>query len=288
MTDNPAANLTAGLLIRALRLPCLSPDEELELARRSAAGDVAAADRLVETHLRLVVKVARSYRRFGLPANDLIQEGTIGLIQAVRKFNPDRDARLGTYALWWVRAAMQDYVVRSWSLVRVGKTAAHRALFFSLKRMAAELRTGVDALSDEVLAKLAARFELSCTEVTGFACRIARHDHSLDMPLADDPESGSMLDRLSCEGPTPEEIAAERGTARLWSVMIDRALAMLPDREAAIIRYRHLSEAAPTFEAIGRDLGISKDRVRQLEKRALERLREALRPQAVAHDLPGT
>jgi RNA polymerase sigma-32 factor len=292
MTERPVApattgHATAGLLLKALKLPCLSPDEERELALRSAAGDTAAADRLVQTHLRLVFKVARSYHRFGLPANDLIQEGTIGLIQAVRKFNPDRDARLGTYAMWWVRAAMQDYVVRSWSLVRVGKTAAHRALFFSMKRMAAELRTGVDALSDEVLAKLASRFDLPRAEVTGFASRIARHDQSLDMPVAEDPDSDSMLDRLSCDGPTPEEIAADRGTARLWNTMIDKALAMLPAREAAIIRYRHLSEAAPTFEAIGRDLGISKDRVRQLEKRALERLREVLRPLAVAHGLPG-
>lgn len=288
MTDRPVAHATTGLLLKASKLPCLSPEEERELARRSAAGDADAADRLVRTHLRLVVKVARSYHRFGLPANDLIQEGTIGLIQAVRKFNPDRGVRLGTYALWWVRAAIQDYVVRSWSLVRVGKTAAHRALFFSLKRMAAELRTGVDALSDEVLAKLAARFDLPRAEVTGFAWRIARHDQSLDTPVANDPDAGSMLDRLGSGGPTPEDIAAERGAARLWSTMIDRALAMLPAREAAIIRHRHLSEAAPTFEAIGRDLGISKDRVRQLEKRALERLREVLRPLAVAHGLPRT
>ncbi|HEV7369849.1 sigma-70 family RNA polymerase sigma factor [Arenibaculum sp.] len=283
MTTPSADPLPPGGLLGALRLPLLSPDEERELALRSAAGDAAAAERLIAGHLRMVVKAARSYGRLGLPVNDLIQEGTLGLIQAVRKFNPDRDARLSTYAAWWIRAAMQDYAVRSWSLVRVGKTAAHRALFFALRRVATELRTGADALSDEVLARLAARFDLPKTEVSGFARRIAGKDQSLDVPA---PDAASLAERLVCARPNPEEEACEHGAQRLWHGLIDRALSMLPAREATIIRKRHLTEAAPTFEAIGRELGISKDRVRQLEKRALERLRDALLPLAAAHGLP--
>ena len=146
----------------AHRLPYLTPDEERDLALRSAAGDPVAAERLVASHLRVVVKIARSYGRFGLPVNELIQEGTVGLIQAVRKFNPDGGARLGTYAMWWIRASIQDYVVRSWSLVRVGKTAAHKALFFALKKVAAEQRTSFR------------RPERRCAVGAGDTVRIAR------------------------------------------------------------------------------------------------------------------
>lgn len=287
MMNASAAVTTSGGLSKALHLPCLTAEEERELARRSAAGDDVAAERLIRTHLKMVVKVARAYGRFGLPVNDLIQEGTIGLIQAVRKFNPERDVRLSTYAAWWIRAAIQDYVVRSWSLVRVGKTAAHRALFFAIKRMAADLKTGADALSDEVLTRLAARFDLPKTEVSGFAGRICGLDQSLDVPVGDDADADTMLDRLPGDQASPEEIVAEGSTGKLLHSLVDRALAVLPAREATIIRRRHLSDAAPTFEAIGRELGISKDRVRQLEKRALERLRDVLSPLVAAHGLPG-
>jgi RNA polymerase sigma-32 factor len=273
----------------AHRLPYLTPAEERDLALRSAAGDVGAAERLVESHLRVVVKIARSYGRFGLPVNDLIQEGTVGLIQAVRKFNPDGGARLGTYAMWWIRAAIQDYVVRSWSLVRVGKTAAHKAMFFALKKVAAEQRTTSAGLDDDALSVLATRFELPEAEVSGLAQRIARFDRSLDAPLRDGEgdDGTAMIDHLTADQPNPEEIVEERSIGRLWAGLIDKALAMLPAREAAIIRQRHMSDVAPTFEAIGRELGISKDRVRQLEKRALMRLREMLQPSATAHGLPG-
>jgi len=290
MMNGSLVRASGCLTTLAHRLPYLTPDEERALALRSAAGDESAAERLVASHLRVVVRIARSYGRFGLPVNDLIQEGTVGLIQAVRKFNPDSGARLGTYAMWWIRASIQDYVVRSWSLVRVGKTAAHKALFFALKKVAAELKVGSEAINEDMLAKLATRFDMPAVEVSGLAHRIAGFDQSLDTPLsgADGEETETFLDRLPAEQPTPEEAAEERSIGRLWTAMIDRALAMLPAREAAIIRQRHMSEVAPTFEAIGRELGISKDRVRQLEKRALVKLREVLQPLAAAHELPGS
>ena len=271
----------------ALRQPLLTAEEERDLVLRSAAGDPDAERKLVSCHLRLVVGLARRYGRLGLPENDLVQEGAVGLIQAVRRFDPDRDVRFSTYAAWWVRAAIQDHVLRSWSLVRVGKSAAHRMLFFSLKRKAAELRTSVDGLGDDMLGRMASRVRLSMAEAQGFARRIAGRDQSLDQPVGEDPDSPSLLDGLPSPLPTPEETVATTGAARLWAAMLDGALSMLPAREATIIRKRHLSEIPPTFEAIGRELGISKDRVRQLERRALERLRAALQPAVLAHGLPG-
>ncbi|WP_207477742.1 sigma-70 family RNA polymerase sigma factor [Arenibaculum pallidiluteum] len=283
MFDTP----TMDLPLAALRQPMLTPDEERELALRTAAGDPAAEQRLITSHLRLVVGLARRYGRFGLPESDLVQEGTVGLIHAARKFDPDRDVRFATYAAWWVRAAIQDHVLRSWSLVRVGRSAGHRMLFFALRRKAAELRTSVDGIGDEILGRMASRVRLSLAEAQGLARRIAGRDQSLDQPSGDDPEGPSLLDGLPSHLPTPEEAVAITGAARLWGAMLDRALSMLPAREAAIIRKRHLTEIPPTFEAIGRELGISKDRVRQLERRALARLREMLQPAALSHGLPG-
>jgi RNA polymerase sigma-32 factor len=278
--------MTDRTLARALALPDLTPKEERDLALRSAAGDAAAEQRLVAGHIRLVLGLARRYRRLGLPEGDLLQEGTLGLIHAVRRFDPNRDARLATYASWWVRATIQDYVVRSWSLVRVGKGAGCRMAFFALARRAAELRTSADALSDEALSRMAGRFRLSLGEVRGLARRLAGRDRSLDLPAGDDPDGPALLDRLPSPHAGPEEIAACRGAARLWTGLLDRALAMLPTREQAIIRRRHLSDSPPTLEAIGRELGISKARVRQLERRALDRLRAALAPAAEANGLP--
>ncbi len=271
---------------RGGRAPFLSPEEERELAVRAAAGDGSASERLIVSHLAVVASVARRYGRLGLPINDLIQEGTLGLIQAVRKFDPNHNARLATYAMWWIRAAIQDYVVRSWSLVRIGKTAAHKALFFNLKRLNAPFG---DSPAEDVMGRLARRFGLPPAEVAGLAHRVASKDQPLDAPLSsgNDGASSSFADRLAADQPTPEEIVAASGMARLWGGLIDKALAMLPAREAAIIRERHMSEVVKTFEAIGRELGLSKDRVRQLEKQALARLRELLQPLAAAHGLPG-
>ncbi len=291
-----ATDSAGSLLVRHARQQAfLTVEEERELARRAAGGDAAAAEALIVSHLTVVITVARRYGRLGLPVNDLIQEGTVGLIQAVRKFDPDRNARLATYALWWIRAAIQDYVVRSWSLVRVGKTAAHKALFFSLKRHTAESRAGGgQGLEEDVLGRLARRFGLPPAEVAGLARRVAVPDQPLDAPMSDrrravgeGPGLDSFADRLASDQPTPEDIVAATGMTRLWATLIDKALAMLPPREAAIVRERHLAEAAKTFEAIGRELGLSKDRVRQLEKQALARLHDLLKPLAAAHGLPG-
>lgn len=271
---------TTSLVRRAREVPFLTAEEESRLARLAAAGDLAAANRLVISHLRVVVNIARSYGRFGLPVQDLIQEGTIGLIHAVQKFDPDRDARLATYAMWWVRAAIQDYVVRSWSLVRVGKTAQHRDLFFNLKRHLASA-PGLDTLGEELMATLARRFQVPLADVIAMARRVTGFDLSLDAPAQGAwaaSDTGPLVDRLRDERPTPEDAVVENGLAKAWRDWIEGALTKLPAREALIIRDRYLTEAARTLESIGRDLGLSRHRVRQLELAALAKLKLFLQP----------
>ncbi len=257
--------------------PLLGREEESRLARRADAGDAEAQRRLIASHLRLVVKIARSYRDSGLPMSDLVQEGTVGLIRAVRRFNPDRGVRLSTYAMWWVRASIQDHVVHSWSLVRMGTTNTQKALFLRLRRLKAELVDGAEGLSDEFVARLSRGLDTTATEVRALARRVAGGDWSLDQPTNEDGGT-TWLDRLAEESPTPEEAVVEASERRFVSEIVAKALAMLPPREEFIIRRRYFEEARQTFEGIGREIGLSKDRVRQLEARALARLGDYLRP----------
>lgn len=272
----------AGYFGEFRRQPMLNRREEMDLARRSMTGDPTAAARLITSHLRFVLKVARAYRNSGLPMNDLVQEGTIGLIQAVRRFNPDRDVRLATYARWWIRAAIQDYVMRSWSLVRVGTTAAQKSLFFTLRRLKAEIQEGADSLGEESLKMLKAltqRSGMKMSDALAVASRLAGRDTSLNVPLnqngAGAPE---WIESLQDGRPTPEETVAVISEQRFLNGVLDKALSMLPPREQMIIRKRYLAEAASTFEALAGELGISKERVRQLEARALAELRGMLAP----------
>ena len=277
----PGSNSGKRLFHEAARQPMLGREEERDLARRAEAGDIDAGRRLIASHLRVVIKIARAYRGSGLPMSDLVQEGTLGLIHAVRRFNPDRGVRLSTYAMWWIRAAIQDHVVRSWSLVRIGTTNAQKALFLRLRQATADLLGGVEDLGDEITAKLAKSFGTTASEVMALARRVALGDQSLDQPLAEAGGGGgerTRLDILASREPNPEEALAEASEKRFLSDMVVRALAVLPPREELIIRRRYFEDARATFEAIGREIGLSKDRVRQLEARALAKLREILQP----------
>ncbi|MFQ5619801.1 MAG: RNA polymerase sigma factor RpoD/SigA [Rhodospirillales bacterium] len=270
-----------SLLAAAVDEPVLGRDEERELARRAEAGDADAAGRLIASHLRFVIKIARRYRGSGLPMSDLVQEGTVGLIKAVRRFNPDRGVRLSTYAMWWIRSAIQDHVVHSWSLVRMGTTNAQKAMILRLRQVTAELIGGAEDLSDEITARLAKSFGATANEVTTLARRLAGGDWSLDQPMAGpggDGDQRTWMDCLASDAPTPEQAVAEASERRCVSEIVGKALAMLPPREQLVIRKRYFEEARQTFEAIGRELGVSKDRVRQLETRALAKLRELLQP----------
>lgn len=255
----------------------LDRGREAMLTRRAHQGDRAAVDELISSHLRYVVRIARRYRASGSSLDDLVQEGMIGLLRAIERFNPDRGARLATYAMWWIRASIQEHVMRSWSLVRVGTSAAQRTVFFNLRSIAADLRVSVDQISEELLAAMSQRFDVPLREIRRLANRMAQHDRSLNTRVAADGEQGDeWIDRIADTGPTPEEAMAARSEKHFLGELLGKALAALPDRERHIIQCRYLSEAAATRDAIARELGVSKERVRQLEIRALERLRGML------------
>jgi RNA polymerase sigma-32 factor len=254
--------------------PRLSVAEERALAVRARAGDEAAARRLVSSHMGFVVHIARRYRRFGIPLNDLVQEGMIGLIHAVRRFDPGRNIRLCTYAAWWIRAHIQAHVVRSWSLVRLSTGTAHRALFFRLRRMMADLKGGAGQLSEDVMRPLAERFKVPMREVLALARRAAGFDRSLDAGPGEKAPAAELAD----PAPNPEEQATAASQQRWRQGLIARAMKALSQRERAIIAGRYLAELAKTRDALARELGISAERVRQLEQKALEKLRTLLAP----------
>jgi len=255
----------------------LEKEEERELAVRAGKGDQEASDRLITSHFNYVVRLAKGYRRSGVPMSDLIQEGMVGLVQAVKRFNPDKKVRLSTYAMWWIRASMQDHIVRSWSLVRLSTTSAQKSLYLNLRRLTADLIDGADVLSDEIVTRLAERFQTTASDVQNLAWRMANKDQSLDVQVSSRSEV-VWLDVLASEEPNAEEVLAAKGDKMQLYSIISRALSKLPDREQFIIRHRYLSEAKKTFASIGQELNLSKDRVRQLEACALKTLQELLEP----------
>lgn len=255
----------------------LGKEEERELALLAGNGDREATDRLITSHFNYVVKLAKGYRRSGVPMSDLIQEGMVGLVQAVKRFNPDKSVRLSTYAMWWIRASMQDHIVRSWSLVRLSTTSAQKSLYLNLRRLTGDLINGADALSDEIVARLAERFETTASDVRNLARRIASKDQSLDAQISERGKS-VWLDVLVSDEPNAEEVLTAKGERMQLYNIIAKALSNLSDREQFIIRHRYLTEAKRTFASIGQELNLSKDRVRQLEACALKTLQELLRP----------
>ena len=270
--------------------PVLKPEEEYMLAVRwSEEGDVDAAHRLVTSHLRLVAKIASGYRGYGLPMADLIAEGNMGLMKAVKKFEPQRGFRLATYAMWWIRAAITEYVLRSWSLVKMGTLAAQKKLFFSLGRIKRELSIMADGpISEEHADEVAEALHVSRQDVIDMDRRLGSPDVSLNAPRSrEDGESAEFMETLVDESPGPEALAAanEESTRRLD--LLKQALETLPERERHILTERQLSDEPKTLEELGSEYGISRERVRQLESRAFDRVKKtieklALRPAAAA------
>jgi RNA polymerase sigma-32 factor len=259
-----------------LRQPRLSRSREQELLKQLKDGDTSAAHELVASHLRFVLHIARRYKSHGHPLTDLVQEGTVGLMEALKRFNPEQGTRLSTYAMWWIRAAIQDYVVRSRSLVKIGTTAAQKSLFFNIRRRMAE-RPWEDSLPEELARSLAARFNTSVAEVLKFGRRIKRTDQSLDVPATRET-SETLIDQVIDERPTPEDSVIKEKDGRLWRDRLVKALSTLPPRESLIIRRRFLAERVPSRADLGAELGLSKERVRQLEVRALAKLKGLLQP----------
>ena len=272
MADN---SVEKGVLLKTN--PILGKEEERALARRAIEGDESAEEQLINSHLGFVMKVATGYKRSGVPMSDLIQEGIIGLIKAVRRFNPDFDTRLSTYAKWWIRASIQDHIVKSWSLVRLSTTSAQKSLFLNLRRKTFELMEGADALSENIVTQLAERFETTAVDVRNLARRVTLRDQSLDAPISGE-HGETWLDQLKSDAETPEESIVQESEKTILSELMKRALQKLPAREHFIIKNRYFVEAKQTFASIGRELNLSKDRVRQLENRALQTLKELTEP----------
>jgi RNA polymerase sigma-32 factor len=252
------------------RIPLLTVDGEQELARRFRDGDLRAGHQLVVANLRFVVKVAFEYRSYGLRVPDLIQEGNIGLMRAVQKFDPDKQIRLISYAVWWIRAYMQNHILRSWSMVKLGTTQAQRKIFFSLARARRELARDHDEAGDIDL--IAASLCVKPSEVEEMSVRLDRRDQSLDQPIGDDGAT-SHGDRLAADAPSAhDELAAVERQQRVGAG-VQSALARLDERERFIIERRMMVEPPMSLRALGEHFGFSRERARQLELRATEKLR---------------
>ena len=255
----------------------LAAEEEYMLAKRWHDNkDLEAAHRLVTSHLRLVAKIARGYRGYGLPFSDLIAEGNVGLMRAVKGFDPDRGFRLSTYAMWWIRAAITEYVLRSWSLVKIGTVAAQKKLFFGLNKIKKKL--GIldhSDLSPEDAARVSEALDVPTTDVVAMNQRLSAKDSSLNTPVGID-ESGEYIDLLPDETVSPEEALAEQDEQDYRTHFLTEALKTLNDRERHIIQQRRLRDDPLTLEALAQQYGISRERVRQIEARAFEKLRQGV------------
>ncbi|WP_260598722.1 RNA polymerase sigma factor RpoH [Sphingomonas endolithica] len=260
------------------KFPILAPEQEYMLAKRfEEHGDTDAAAQLVTSHLRLVAKIAMGYRGYGLPTSELISEGNIGLMQGVKKFEADRGFRLATYAMWWIRASIQEYILRSWSLVKMGTTAAQKKLFFNLRRMKSKLDAFEDGdLTPEHLTKIATDLGVTEAEVTSMNRRMAMGgDTSLNVPMREDGD-GQWQDWLQDDAPLQDTVVAEAQEADVRHEMLTSAMEDLNEREQHILTERRLTDDPKTLEELSQVYGVSRERVRQIEVRAFEKLQKAM------------
>lgn len=263
----------------AMAAPYLEKAEEKELAIRWRDNqDQDALHKLTSAHMRLVIALAARFRHFGLSMNDLIQEGHVGLLEAAARFEPERDVRFSTYATWWIRASIQDHVLRNWSIVRGGTSSAQKALFFNLRRLRARIATTMEGRPGaEAYQEIAAAIGVSAKDVELMDSRLSGPDMSLNAPVMEsEGTSADRQDFLVCEQPLQDEMVSGDIDAERRSKWLRNALSVLSERELEIVSKRRLSEDGATLESLGVRLGISKERVRQIEARALEKLRAAL------------
>ena len=268
------------LIRAAMSAPYLQREEEYELAVRwKEKRDQEALHKITSAHMRLVISMAAKFRHFGLAMNDLIQEGHVGLLEAAARFEPEREVRFSTYATWWIRASIQDYILRNWSIVRGGTSSAQKALFFNLRRLRERLSQGADGgvTGSAMYKEIATALKVSEGDVALMDSRLSGPDSSLNAPLMED-ESGSAdrQDFLVSNSPLPDEMVSVSIDDERRVTWLHSALDVLSERELKIIRERRLQDDGATLEALGTKLGISKERVRQIETRALEKLRAAL------------
>lgn len=274
-----AAGTPRDFIRAAMKAPYLERDEEHQLAVRwREARDQTALHLLTQAHMRLVIAIAARFKNFGLPMSDLVQEGHVGLLEAAARFEPERLVRFSTYATWWIRASIQDYILRNWSIVRGGTSSSQKALFFNLRRLRARLAQSTDPRPRElVFAEIATAIGVSQKDVEVMDSRLSGHDTSLNAPINE--SEGGTTDRqdfLVDDASLPDETVGDTIDTERKLDWLRSALTVLNERELKIVRERRLQDQGATLESLGTTLGISKERVRQIENRALEKLRAAL------------
>ena len=260
------------------KFPILSADEEFMLAKRyKEQGDTKAAHKLVTSHLRLVAKIAMGYRGYGLPITDLISEGNVGIMKAVKKFEPDKGFRLATYAMWWIRAQIQEYVLHSWSLVKIGTTAAQKKLFFNLKKLKNQLKSiDDDTLSPDNIREIANRLDVKEAEVIDMENRLYTKDHSLNTPVSQEADV-EWQDMIIDENDTQDIIFENKNEYNYRKNLFTKALDVLNPREKEIIKLRRLSEKPKKLEELSQKYKISRERVRQIEEKAIQKLQKEIK-----------
>ncbi len=276
----PAITFDGGLssyLHEIKKFPMLEKEKEFMLAKRLVEhNDTKAAHILVTSHLRLVAKIALGYRFYGLPVSDLIAEGNIGLMRAVKKFDPDRGFRLATYAIWWIKASISEYVLKSWSLVKVGTVASQKKLFFNLKKLKSKLNIYSDnSLKDEEAGVIAETLNVDKNDVLEMNSRLSRPDSSLNVPVSEDTER-EAIDLLVSKDMSQEDVYAQKQERQVGLSLLNKGFEVLNKREKHILEVRRLSDKPRTLEDLGLEYGISRERVRQIENRAFEKLKKAV------------
>jgi RNA polymerase sigma-32 factor len=264
------------------KFPMLEQNQEYMLAKSwREKNDIEAAHKLVTSHLRLVAKIAMGYRGYGLPLSELISEGNVGMMQAVKRFDPERGFRLATYAMWWIRAAIQEYILHSWSLVKIGTTAAQKKLFFNLRKLKGQMQAIEEGdLAPEQVAKIAETLAVPEVDVVNMNRRLAAPDHSLNAPLRIDGD-GEWQDWLVDDTQDQESVLAESEEMGKRRELLVQAMEMLNERERHILEERRLKDNPTTLEELSQEYGISRERVRQIEVRAFEKLQKAIRNAAI-------
>ena len=274
---SPEANLSRYL--QSIRkFPMLSFEEEQDLARRwRDDADEGAAEQMVNSHLRLVAKIAMGYRGYGLPLGELISEGNVGMMQAVKRFDPDKGFRLATYAMWWIRASIQEYILHSWSLVKIGTTAAQKKLFFNLRKLKGQMQAIDEGdLAPEHVTAIAERLDVSEADVVSMNRRLSAPDHSLNAPVRDDGD-GEWQDWLEDDRDSQEAMLGDKQELTNRRTMLKDALGGLSERERHIFAERRLKDEPATLENLSQEYGISRERVRQIEVRAFEKVQRSVR-----------
>ncbi len=287
MASNALPSLAGGSLglskyLEEIRkFPMLEPAEEYMLAKRwQEHEDSDAAEKLVTSHLRLVARIAMGYRGYGLPIGEVISEGNVGLMQAVKRFEPDKGFRLATYAMWWIRASIQEYILRSWSLVKMGTTAAQKKLFFNLRRAKSQLQALEEGdLKPENVKKIATKLGVPEEDVISMNRRLGG-DSSLNAPVRADSESGEWQDWLVDDTPTQEDRLVESEELSRRKSYLTNAMSVLNDRERQIFEARRLREDPATLEDLSSEFGVSRERIRQIEVRAFEKVQKAVQNSA--------